>query len=238
MIELVDRGEKSLIRFTPRYKFRHLPTIECDLIYGHQCPICRNVIQALYYVDQTFDLANYEETKVLSQGEKNAGELLKIVPNEEDQGNYRVQDYRFSDSRSQLIVLKNHVVNWKGLSGNRDEFFEVGERCCSYTAVISLQEKNVVRDLAAVAGYSLAAYGRYNEDVSEPTIEFLANWLKTAFSWETLEIKMVNAIGSSPPALMVKRSVLKSQFPNTVSNIYKAWDVKVAKERENSPLAA
>lgn len=231
MIELVDRGDKSLIRFTPRYQYRKLPTIECELINGYRCPICSNVFQALYFIDAPFDLEKYEETRVLSQGEKNAGDLLKIVPNFEDKGNYRVIEYDLTDVKAQQIVLKNHVVNWKGVNGNRDDYFEVGERCCSFTSVISLVAQNMARDLAVVAGYSLTAGNRYKDNVTEPTPEFITEWLKNSFSWENQDVRAIKAVGASLPALMIKRATMKNPFTSVLTHLYKAWDQKVLQEK-------
>jgi hypothetical protein len=227
MIQLVDRGpDKSLIRFTPRHRFRSTaPTLECELISGHFCPWCANIIQAFYTTTKPVDLSLYEETRVISQGEKNEGELLKIVPGEEGKTAYKDEFFKTPKGNSQRITLKNHVVNWKG-TGNRDDYFEPGERCCIYTSVISMQGRDMAHDLAIVAGYNLDSAERYIK--TNPTAEFIVKWLKTEVSWSTLEMKSVMPVGVAPPALLIKRSTMKSQFINLVTLLYSKWDAHVA----------
>lgn len=227
MIQLVDRGpEKSLIRFTPRYKFRDsAPPLECELISGHFCNWCGNIIQAFYTVDKPVDLNSYEETRVISQGEKNEGELLKIVPGEEGKSNYKVEFFATPTGKAQRITLKNHVVNWSGTK-NRDDYFEPGERCCVYTSLISMQERDMAHDLATLAGYNLDTAERYIK--TNPTAEFIVKWLKTEVSWMTLEMKSAMATGVAPPALLIKRATMKSNFINLVTLLYSKWDAHVA----------
>jgi hypothetical protein len=232
MIQLVDRGpNESLIRFTPRFAYRKLGPLECDLIHGHFCMYCNNLIQALYYTDKPIDLPKYEETRVLSQGEKNGGELLKIVPNAEDKGNYKTEFFRTPNGNAEQITLKNHVLNFKGLSsGNRDDFFEVGERCCSYTSVLPLRNETIIRELAIVAGFNLESAGRYTEG-TEPPPKWIAEYFKTAESYLTKEIRTIPAVGDAPMALLIKRGYVKESFYNVVTFLYRKWDEKVEADK-------
>ena len=232
MIQLVDRGpNESLIRFTPRFAYRKLGPLECDLIHGHFCMYCNNLIQALYYTDKPIDLPKYEETRVLSQGEKNDGELLKIVPNAEDKGNYRVEYFRTPNGNAEQITLKNHVLNFAGLSVlGRDLFFEVGERCCSYTALIPLRAETMIRELAVVAGFSLEGAKRYTEG-TEPTPEWVAEYFKKTQDYLTKEIRTTPAVGDSQMALLLKRKSIKEYFPNVVTFLYREWDQKVEADK-------
>jgi len=231
MIQLVDRGlDDSIIRFTPRHAYRKLGPIECDLVHGHFCPWCNNVIQALYYTDKPIDLSKHEETRVISQGEKNEGELLKIVPNWEDDGNYKVQTFRTPQGNAQKIVLKNHVINWAGTAaGNSDNFFEVGERCCIYTCLIPLTEETAMREFSMVAGFSLTVGNRYEQ--VEPPMAFVAEWFKNANTWDTKETRTLPAIGRSPLAFLMKRKALKDQFQYVASKLYQAWDTRAEEEK-------
>jgi hypothetical protein len=228
MIQLVDRGpNESIIRFTPRFKYKRLGSLECDLISGHHCTYCNNVIQALYYTNKPVDLEKYEETKVLSQGEKNEGELLKVVPNFDDEGNYKLETFNTAAGQAQRITLKNHVVNWAGASGSRKEYFERGERCCTYTSVISLREDLMMRDLATVAGYTLV-----NERLQkpDPTAAFIIDWINTEMIYVTRNLRVAKAIGIAPPAILIPRKVVDEQFVNVVSVLNSKWDKKVAED--------
>jgi hypothetical protein len=224
MIELVDRGlNESLIRFTPRSQYKYLRTLECDLVQGYSCLFCNNIVQALFYTDKAIDIEKYEETRVLSKGEKNEGDLLKIVPNMYDPGNYKVDTYKTANGNAQRITLKNHVINWKGFGKATDEFFEVGERCCPFTSIISIQDEDVVRDLVLIGQYSYQLTLR--EDKPDPDLPFLLNWIDTAFSWETKGIRYRKAVGSGPPALMLRRETIKKSETVAIPfSLYKKWD--------------
>lgn len=233
MIQLVDRGPNdSIIRFSPRTSYKTDKTIECDLEHGYVCPYCNNVIMAMYYTENPINLDKYEETRVLSQGDKNEGDLLKIIPNWEDaEGNYRTEFYKTANGNAEKIVLKNHVINWKGAgSYNRKEFFEPGDRCCTFTTLISLRPENLIRDLASVSGYSLQAYNRYETTNTDPDVPFIRNWLDTSYSWINLEMRSISSIGTGVLAIQIKRKTLEAGFRNSVMNLYSEWDKKVAAE--------
>jgi hypothetical protein len=79
------------IRFTPRPGFKKAhKTLERELVYGHYCPRCMNVVQALFFTDEPVDLWPYEETNVMStsKSEEKIGTILKIVPNRESKAGY------------------------------------------------------------------------------------------------------------------------------------------------------
>ena len=233
MIQLVDRGpNESLIRFIPRFAYKKIGPQERDLIHGHWCQYCNNLIQALYYTDKPIDLPKYEETRVLSQGEKNDGELLKIVPNAEDKGNYKVEFFRTPAGNAEQITLKNHVLNFRGLgSGNRDDFFEVGERCCAYTSLIPMRAETIVRELATVAGFSLEGAKRYDEGLTEPPPEWIAEYMKKTQDYLTREIRTAPAVGDAQMALLIKRKVVKDAFYNVITFLYREWDKKVEADK-------
>jgi hypothetical protein len=114
MIELIPAsGERGpLIRLTPRQGFKKShKMLEFPLQYGHRCPYCPNVINAVFCPDRQIDLFPYEETVVLSQGEKNAGEILKVVPGHNpNEGNYNIDYVSTPEGNLQRIRMKNHVV--------------------------------------------------------------------------------------------------------------------------------
>ena len=235
MIQLVDRGpDESLIRFSPRSKFRKLGQLEGELVHGHICQFCRNVIQAVFFTDTPVDIEKYEETRVLSQGEKNMGELLKVVPNYEDGGNYRSEFFETPNGNVQKITLKNHVINWAGVkSANREkDFFEVGERCCVYSSVIALQNETLIRDLAMVAGFDLVATQRYAK--TDPPIDFILEWFRVTPDFTTKELRTTKAIGEAPPAILIPRKLLKDRFGYVVTMLYQAWDIEVTKQERDA----
>jgi hypothetical protein len=233
MIKLIDRGpDNSRIEFSPRSRYSRVEsTIQHELISGYTCPICNNVIQALFLTDKPVDIEKYEETRVLSQGEKNSGELLKVIPGGEEPGNYKQSFYKMPDGNAQKITLKNHVINWEGVgSGDRDDLFEVGERCCKYSAVISLMEADVIKDLAMSLGRAIL-YEQAGKPL--PTIEFFEDWLKTEYYYYTLEMKLLRGVGREvPPCTLVKRDVLKNPPYFGLNTLVSKWNTKLDEEEK------
>ena len=90
MIEFIGKpGSASCsIQFSPRSAYKcdaRYQRFEKDLVYGHYCPTCGNVVQACFLTAKPVDLWFYEETNVISTAadEKKFGNVLKIVPNQD-----------------------------------------------------------------------------------------------------------------------------------------------------------
>ncbi len=236
MIKLIDKGpDESLIEFSPRPQ-RKTRTITRQLVYGHACTWCGNVIQALFLTEEPVDLSLYEETRVISQGEKNNGTLLKVVPNSEDLASaYKVNFYPTPNGHAELIRLKNHLVNWKGMTDapkEKDYYFEPGERCCRYTGLFSRQELSYIAELAKICRYPLSYY---TQPVSPVPLSFLKTW-KGANTWSQLDFRVVEAVGRSSELLLFNKDLVKAdqnQYP--FSDLFETWNKSV---ELNKQLAA
>lgn len=222
MIKLIDKGpDESLIEFRPRPQ-RNVPTIARQLLYGHECKWCGNVIQALFLTDERLNLDLYEETRVISQGEKNEGTLLKLVPNSEDPASaYKVDFYPTPNGHAQLIRLKNHLVVWKGLStGLKEDYFEAGERCCKYTGLFSRREMDYITELTKVCQYPSSYYTQPKTPVP---LSFLKTW-KGENSWSQIDFRVVEAIGKAGEVLLINRDMVKNSNQYGLSDLFDKWN--------------
>jgi hypothetical protein len=228
VLKLIDNGpDESQIEFRPRYKFASLGTMYRDLIYGHTCPVCKNLIQAYFMTDSPVDLEPYEETRVLSQGDKNGGELLKIIPNLEDNSSgYKTRFFQTREGNSQLIQLKNHLACWKGLAGDRDDLFEPGERCCFYSGVAPRREQDIGRDVSALLNYP---YFESRKDKPIVPVEFIQTWLETSTAYRNSGMRLVPAVGKAGPVVLISRTGMKASDTTPIYWLFDAWDAEVEK---------
>lgn len=208
MIELVGKpgDAQGKIRFSPRDSFKkRAKHEERELIYGHKCPVCNNLVQAYFLTPQPINLFPYEETVVLSQGEKNAGEILKILPGRYD----RQQDTCYNDLHlrgAQRIVLKNHLMRLDAMADRQptgDGIWEVGERTCFKAGVFSLREDLAVKDLMLFSLMTPLETGNYNIPKIE---ELFPHPLGDA------EFRWVRAVGQAPPMILMNRESFTHGF--------------------------
>lgn len=214
MIKL--RGK--FIAFEPRAGFKRgskaQPEIRREIIYGHTCPICGNLMQAYFNTESAIDLWPYEETVVLSQGEKNMGEIRKIFPdNKAKLGSSCYKSTFHSATKSQKIVLKNHILKFEGLS-NRvyggDNFWEVGERTCVKAGFFSLREDMLIKDILCAYGYSHYDIAHY--DLPSITLDKIVSATGQNF-------RKVLAVGNAPPVLLTDREALNGLYGSNYSSI-------------------
>lgn len=212
MIKLQEHSEKkdNRIVFEPRPGFGRgrgsAPKLDFPLIYGHRCNYCNNVIQALFKAPREFSLWPYEETKLLSQGEKNAGEVRTIYP--DDKTKYGKSCYRVDSNDAEggsiKITLKNHIVRNSALverKFNGEGLWEVGERPCTRIGIFSLREDLLIKDWLLFSQMDEAERSKYNL----PSIKELIPESNTNFS-------LINAIGTAPPVILVERTSLTYGF--------------------------
>jgi hypothetical protein len=211
VIELTGRpGDLNCsIRFTPRPGFKKTQkTLERELVYGHYCPLCQNVVQALFLTDEPVNLWPYEETNVMStsKSEEKIGTILKIVPNLESKAgytNYTVTSLRGGRQSGQHIVLKNHVLKYHGIEQEKhtpDRYFEPGERPCEYAGAFALREDLLIRDVCYFMRLNVAAIEAYNL----PSVEdFLKGAVEHGF-------RSLPAYGSAPPVMLIPRERMTS----------------------------
>lgn len=232
MIKLIDKGpDASRIEFTPIHGSRSR-AVTRDLIFGHRCHWCQNVVTALFLTPEQIDLRPYEETRVISQGDKNAGELLKIIPNLQDPlSSYRQSFYPSPAGKAQYIRLKNHVLRWESQQSGNDKYYEPGERCCRYVGFDVLDPSKAVVELATIVGYNFGQYAGYVQPVSSPTIEFLADF-KPESSYQAMDIRVLKVTGRGLPLLLLNRSLTKADTNADYgfSNLFEQWNKKVKQE--------
>jgi hypothetical protein len=198
------------IGFSPRQGFKRTHTaLEFDLVYGHTCPVCDNVIQAVFKTPKPVSLWPYEQTRVLSQGDKNMGDLLKVIPDDktpEGESCYRSNFYRSEDGQAlQRIVLRNHIVRTiviqdRAIDYNGDKVLEVGERCCPLIGVFSVREDLLMKDLFLLFKGSHAELEGYNlPKVQEMIPDRTGDPVKKMYIWTP-------AIGVAPPVILTERN--------------------------------
>lgn len=165
----ISQSTPHKIIFSPRKGFSSIvPQLEFPVIYAHVCPTCNNVIQALYKTPKPIDLWPYEETAVLSRGQKNAGELLKIVPGTKDSyGTTLYNRTYFNGSEPcQKISLKNHIfkflsINYR-LIGDTANMLEKGPKPCPFIGIFSLNPSLTVKDYCLFYDMSVMELDAYN----------------------------------------------------------------------------
>jgi hypothetical protein len=223
MIDISRPGNNPKIRLTPRPGFRTKKALEFDLIYGHKCPFCSNVITACFKTEQKIDLFPYEETSILSQGEKNRGELLKTVPNRKDpDGCYRSEHFGKGADGIQRLLMKNHIMHASAIeSRSRDEsgesLWEPGERPCMYAGVFSEREDLLIKDLLLLFKFHPTNISSYNipkvkEIIPDP-----------AGDPEAGQFRWIPAIGDAPPVVLSERNYIKGGMNYFLSNLMKPF---------------
>lgn len=207
-IETQDPINKII--FEPRAGFtrgeRKTPELEFPLIYGHRCQFCNNVIQALFKAPRLFSLWPYEETVILSQGEKNAGEIRKIFP--DDKAKYGKSCYRMdfnaSEGGSVKITLKNHIMRHscvKEHSYDGAGLWEVSEKVCIWAGIFSLREDLAIKDWLLFSQLGDGTRSDGDNEISKyklPAIKDLILDTDTNF-------KLVPSVGVAPPVILVER---------------------------------
>lgn len=202
-------GINNKIIFSPRAGFKKkgsIPTLEFSLIYGHRCPYCSNVMQALFKSPKTFSLWAYEETTLLSQGEKNSGEVRSTYPNEKTkQGKscYRM-DFNPADGGSVKITLKNHIMRHAAIAErefNGNGLWEVGEKPCTMTGIFSLREDLLVKDWLLFSQIQETEITYYNiPKIKDIILDSDPNF------------RLVQPVGVAPPVIIIDKHSLVYGF--------------------------
>lgn len=196
-------GAPNKIYFEPRAGFTRskymVPSLDFPLVYGHKCTKCNNVIQALFKAPKSFSLWPYEETVLLSKGEKNVGDVRTVYPTDKTRFGkscYR-QDFRPADGGSVKIVLKNHILRHVALEDRDwtgDGLWEDGEKPCTHTGVFSIREDLLVKDFLLFSGMLEQDITKYNA----PTICQLIPEDDKIF-------KAIHAVGEAPPVILIEK---------------------------------
>ena len=208
MIQLTNNQTTPKLILTKRNSFKgEVKNLEFPLVYGHTCPVCKNVMQALFKTPTPINLWPYEETDVLSQGAKNAGELLKTLPN--NKSDYGESCYEVSfhpaGGGSQKIRLKNHIMRVRALAERQltgEGLFEVGERCCPKTGIFSVKQSLLIKDFCLFSMVQSAKLNLYNL----PNIDQIIKGDDDTIG------RLVTAIGEAPPVIILDRGRLVAGF--------------------------
>lgn len=244
---ITGSADDNLIEFSPKDKRRSNKTITRNLAYGHYCDWCNNIIQAMFLTDKKIDLSLYEETRVISQGDKNEGNLLKVVPNKEDTTSaYKIDFYQTKAGNAQLIRLKNHLINWhadKDGSNKSEDYFEVGERCCKYTGAYSLREEDIINEASIIANFKSVYYYMSKEYADNSSCNTKIPWNKVPvsylseyvpdYSWNKLDYKIIKCIGTGRPLLLIPRDYVR-YGNNNLAYVYKLWNTKLIEEAKET----
>lgn len=200
----IDINNKII--FSPRPGFVKgkgaAPEMEFPLVYGHRCPYCANVIQALFKAPRKFSLWPYEETSILSQGEKNSGEIHSTYPDVKTWFNDSCYNIAYSPAEegSIKITLKNHIMRHAGLH-ERDikgeGLWEVGKRPCMYAGIFSLREDLLIKDWLLFSGLT-------DSEISKCKFPEV----KTMIPESDANFKLIPAVGVAPPVILVERQSL------------------------------
>lgn len=201
-----EEDKSNKIYFEPRPGYTRgkgaAPSLEFPLIYGHKCPRCSNIMQALFRAPRAFSLWPYEETILLSQGEKNVGEVRRTYPDDKvrfGKSCYNM-DFRAPEGGSVKITLKNHMMRPIALAereANGDGLWEVGERPCTHTGVFSLREDLLVKDFLLFSQIKEHEIPKYNI----PPI-------KDLIPEDDRTFKAIPSVGTAPPVILVERQNL------------------------------
>lgn len=200
--EVNDSNNKIIFESRPGFSRGRgaAPALEFPLIYGHRCPYCSNVMQALFKAPRTFSLWPYEETVLLSQGEKNSGEIRKTYPDEKvkfGKSCYRM-DFSSAEGGSIKLTLKNHIIQYTAISHSDykgEGIWEAGERPCTHAGIFSLREDLLVKDWMLYSKITEHEIEKYNL----PPVKELIPETDPNF-------KAVPAVGVAPPVILVERA--------------------------------
>lgn len=236
MIDIQARGNAPKIVLTPRPGFKRThKEQEFELIYGHKCPTCSNVIQAVFLTDKKIDLFAYEQTSIMSQSKdvEKQGDVAKVLPNGDTGPGYSCYNTDFTLTEgggSQKIVLKNHVMRVRAITEreyNGDGLFEKGDlhytKACTKTGIHALRNDLLVKDyclFSMMTDVDLRAY-------SLPTVEKLMEGLTPGHSLGTL----VPAVGKAPPLILIERQTLIHGFTFVLRPRLEAWKVKAPTQK-------
>lgn len=216
------------IRFSARRAFRgnpKAPSIERELVYGHVCPTCNNVIQAFFLTDQPVDLWMYEETVFVSSSQDRFGTELKTVPNNDSKFGYSQYTSTFlrtAQGNAQHLVLKNHIVRFHGIDAIKhtsDRFFEPGGNVCPNTGCFSLRPKLCMQDLILLFKGGSFMFKLYN---FPDTLEALEEKARL------YDIRLLPAYGKAPPVMTFPQTKLRvtSTLTYQIYSIYEPFTKK------------
>jgi hypothetical protein len=208
-------GEGHKLVLTPRAACQGVKGQELDLVYAHRCPTCGNVIQALFRTPKEVSLWPFEETVVLSQGEKNMGEVRKIFPEPKTKWGSSCYRSQFSavEGGVQKIVLKNHILRHRAIAERAGKptgegLWEVGERTCSRTGIFAVKEDLLVKDVLLFSGMSEYELANFN---LPPLVEIIP-----ANGFQSDSIRLAIPVGNALPVVLVNREKVVYGFQDEI----------------------
>ena len=155
-------GSMHRVVFSPRLgTSRGVREIQRQLVYGYNCPFCRNAILFAFLTPEKVSLRRYEESWVVNGSQQ----IRKIIPgdNGDRETAYHV-DWTTIPGRTmglQRIRMKNHILPEEHL-GRKDAAHQPGTRCCPYVGVFSSRRDLLVKDSILMGGFASRELGEYN----------------------------------------------------------------------------
>jgi hypothetical protein len=239
-----EPGDKNCkILFTRRPAFRDdpkAPDLERELVYGHRCPTCGNVIQAMFRTETPVDLWKYEETAFISKSTdaKKFGMVNKFVPNEDSKLGYSQYDSTFQSCfkpGTQHLVMRNHILQYQGLmKSERDAGRHVlpGGFPCAYTGTFSRRPELAVQDMYLFFGHDMGTVLNQMMKNELPTLDELG----TSSHAVGYGIRTIVAYGDAPPVLTFP--IEKIQFVNKNGLAYQLVGMAYYIRRDRKQVAA
>jgi hypothetical protein len=203
MIQLI-KGENPKLYLTPRSGFRRAHReLELELVYGHTCPACQNVIQAVVKSDKLVDLHPFEETEILV-ATKDGPEVKKRV-----RGAYEVSLFKGANPAKGSLMkirLRNHLIlpNFIKNRDNATGLEETGEKPCFKTGFHNLREDLLLKDLYMSFNVSALTLAEYEM----PNVE--AIFRRGEFHHRLNDFRIIPAVGDSLPVILVDRTMLRN----------------------------
>lgn len=210
-----DRNCKIL--FSARPAFRDDPKVTAfdrELVYGHRCPTCGNVIQAMFRTEKAVSLWKYEETAYVSSSDSKFGEVLRYLPGPDSKDGYSQYDvttHRVGKNLYQHLLLRNHVLQYEGLNkpykqANRHGLS--GGYPCPYVCLISRRPELIMQDIFLFLGEDIPNMVTMISEKTLPTFdEFVSFPALIAHGF-----RAIPAYGDAPAALSFPSRFVTSNY--------------------------
>lgn len=215
---------------TPRERFKSKKALNIPVLYAHSCPVCGNLIQAVFMTKTLIDTYPFEEVSVLDTEDTSGnpvwgetrGQVKEILPN--DKHKRRISCYNVVYDATlgyQKIVLKNHILKMKaGVQiGHHtgENLKEPGVKPCFYMGLTSFKEDVLVRDFLFFSHFKMDKV----KGIKLPTLDFIA---PPTTGSESIHMR-VPTYGRGPQVVLVRKHDLMWGFDHELDPI---WDKHVA----------
>jgi hypothetical protein len=222
MIELFYDGDVPSIRFSPwatgditkedkEYKkVGHAPTLTRQLIYGHFCTECQNLIQAAFLTDTAIDPKDYEELNTTIMDTHGQRKVIRTGVNSRFKSKYDINTIqRGSLISAELIRLKEHF--------DRHPYEPTWCSFCHYTAYFSFRYDIALQQILIDSGTNPNWF-----DLSQKNIPEILAALKDKGHSRESYVKLKDFAGRVPDVILVERGVYSRRISSLLKSFYKA----------------